>query len=188
MKTWLAITYKVPAEPSRTRVYLWRKLKELGAVYVQQGAAILPMTDTLLVQVLALKAEVVSSGGEVLVGRMEFVDGEDDARVIAAFQRQRDGDYDEIVEQSERLVYELDRETKKEKFTYAEIEENETELARIHKWMERITARDWFAASGHARAQQAIEDAEKRSTLYTEEVERREGHAVDIDLPHDSRS
>jgi hypothetical protein len=188
MKTWLAITYKVPAEPSRTRVYLWRKLKELGAVYVQQGAAVLPMTETLLAQVLALKAEVVSSGGEVLVGRMEFVDKGDDARVIAAFQLQRDGDYDEIVEQCERLVYELDRETEKEKFTYAEIEENETELARIHKWMERIVARDWFAASGHARAQQAIEDAEKRSGTYTEEVERREGHAVDIDLPHDKRS
>jgi hypothetical protein len=71
---------------------------------------------------------------------MEFVDGEDDARVIAVFQLQRDGDYDEIVEQCERLAYELDRETEKEKFTYAEIEENETELARIHKWMERIVA------------------------------------------------
>jgi len=188
MKAWLAITYKVPTEPSRTRVYLWRKLKELGAVYVQQGATILPLTETLLAQVLALKAEVVSSGGEVLVGRMEFVDDEDDARVIAAFQLQRNGDYDEIVEQCERLVYELDRETEKQKFTYAEIEENETELTRIHKWMERIVARDWFAASGHARAEQAIEDAEKRSGTYTEEVERREGHAVDIDLPHDKHS
>lgn len=188
MKTWLAITYKVPTEPSRTRVYLWRKLKELGAVHVQQGAAILPLSDPLLAQVQALKAEVVSSGGEVLVGRMEFVDEDDDARVIAAFQRQRDGDYDEIVEQCERLVYELDRETEKEKFTYAEIEENETELVRIHKWMQRIVAQDWFAASGRARAQQAIEDAEKRSAAYTEEVERREGHAVDIDLLHKRHS
>jgi hypothetical protein len=94
----------------------------------------------------------------------------------------------EIVEQSECLVYELDRETEKEKFTYAEIEENETELVRIHKWMQRIVAQDWFAASGRARAQQAIEDAEKRSAAYTEEVERRDGHAVDIDLLHKRHS
>jgi len=188
MKIWLTITYKVPTEPSRTRVYLWRKLKELGAVYVQQGAAVLPMTEALLVQVLALKAEVVSSGGEVLVGKMEFIDEEDDARVIAAFQLQRDGDYDEIVEQCERLVYELDRETEKEKFTYAEIEENETELTRIHKWMERIAARDWFAAAGHARAEQAIEDGEKRSGTYTEEVECRLGHAIDVNLPRGAHS
>ena len=188
MKTWLSVTYKVPTEPSRTRVYLWRKLKEMGAVYVQQGAAVLPMTEALLAQVIALKAEAVSGGGEVLVGRMKFVDEDDDARVIAAFQLQRDGDYDEIVEQCERLVYELDRETEKEKFTYAEIEENETELTRIHKWMERIVARDWFAAPGRVRAQQAIDDAEKRSEAYTEEVERREGHAIDVNLPHGARS
>lgn len=181
MKTWLTITYKVPTEPSRTRVYLWRKLKELGAVYVQQGAAVLPMMETLLSQVLTLKAEVVSSGGEVLVGRMEYVDEGDDARVIAAFQLQRDGDYDEIVEQCERVVYELDRETEKEKFTYAEIEENETELTRIHKWMERIVARDWFGASGQVRALRAIEETEKQSAGYTEEVERRLGHAIDVD-------
>ena len=39
----------------------------------------------------ALKAEVASSGGEVLVGKMEFLDEGDDARAIAAFQLQRDG-------------------------------------------------------------------------------------------------
>jgi len=92
------------------------------------------------------------------------------------------------VEQCERLVYELDRETEKEKFTYAEIEENETELTRIHKWMERIAARDWFAAAGHARAEQAIEDGEKRSGTYTEEVERRLGHAIDVNLPRGTHS
>jgi len=35
---------------------------------------------------------------------------------------------------------------------------------------------------------QAIEDAEKRSGAYTEEVERREGHAVDVDLSHEAHS
>ncbi|MGB9667018.1 MAG: Chromate resistance protein ChrB [Candidatus Cryosericum sp.] len=183
MMTWLTITYKVPTEPSRTRVYLWRKLKELGAVYVQQGAAILPLQDALVTQVRALKSEVASGGGEMLVGRMEFIDEEDDARVVAAFQQQRNSDYDEIVEQCERLIYELDRETEKEKYTYAEIEENETELTRIHKWMERIVARDWFSAPGRRQAEQAIEEAEKRSSLYTEEVERRQGHATDVNLP-----
>lgn len=186
MKTWLAVTYKAPGEPSRTRVYLWRKLKELGAVYLQQGAAILPLTDSLLAVVQALKAEITASGGDVIVGKMVFVDAGDDERVISTFQTQRDGDYDEIIEQCERLVYELDRETGKNKFTYAEIEENETELARIRRWMERIVARDWFAAPGRARAAQAIDQAEERSRLYTEEVERREGNAVDVHLRHET--
>lgn len=67
---------------------------------------------------------------------------------------------------------------------YAEIEENETELVRIHKWMERIVARDWFQAPGRARAEQALDAAEERSRVYTEQVEQRESRAVDVRLPH----
>ena len=29
---WLLLTYKVPAEPARKRVSIWRKLKGMGAV------------------------------------------------------------------------------------------------------------------------------------------------------------
>jgi hypothetical protein len=183
MRTWLFVTYKVPAEPSRTRVFLWRKLKELGAVYIQQGAAVLPMTEALLAQALSLREDTRAGGGELLVGRTEFVDAQDDARVIATFQSQRDSDYSEIIEQCERLVCELDGETANGKFTYAEIEENETELARIHRWMERIVARDWFGAPGRAAAEQAIDQAEQRSALYTAEVERRRGQEPDVPLP-----
>src|SRR4029079_1171563 len=32
---WLLLTYKVPAEPAKRRIALWRKLKALGAVYLQ---------------------------------------------------------------------------------------------------------------------------------------------------------
>jgi hypothetical protein len=42
---WLALSYHLPGEPSRLRIAVWRRLKELGAVYWQQGVAILPMTE-----------------------------------------------------------------------------------------------------------------------------------------------
>ena len=34
---WLLLTYKVPAEPTSKRLALWRRLKGLGAVYLQNG-------------------------------------------------------------------------------------------------------------------------------------------------------
>lgn len=177
------VSYRAPSEPSRTRVYLWRKLKELGAVYLQQGVAVLPLTDSLLVVVEALRAEMAASGGSVMTGKMTFVNSDDDDWVVAAFQEQRDADYDEIVEQCDRLTCELGCETREKKFTYAEIEENETELARIHKWMERVVARDWFSASGRARAELAVRRAEESSQAYTGEVECRKGHVADIEPP-----
>lgn len=176
MRTWLAVTYRAPAEPSRVRVYLWRKLKELGAVYLQQGTALLPLQEVLLARVQALRDDVGKDGGEVVTGTLVFTDEAEDGRVIATFQAQSDADYAEIVEQCDRLVAELEDETGREKFTYAEIEENETELTRIHRWMEQITARDWFNAPGRSPAEQAIAAAEERSRRYTEEVERCEGN------------
>ena len=38
---WLALGYSVPVNPSKNRVYIWRKLKEYGAEYFKQGVAVL---------------------------------------------------------------------------------------------------------------------------------------------------
>ena len=34
---WLLLAYKIPREPTAGRVYVWRKLKQLGAIAVQDG-------------------------------------------------------------------------------------------------------------------------------------------------------
>ena len=39
---WIAINYTLPREPSRIRVSVWRKLKKIGAVSIQQSMWILP--------------------------------------------------------------------------------------------------------------------------------------------------
>ena len=39
---WLILVYHLPREPSRHRVAVWRKLKALGALYLQDGVAALP--------------------------------------------------------------------------------------------------------------------------------------------------
>ena len=39
---WLILIYHLPREPSRHRVAVWRRLKALGALYLQDGAAALP--------------------------------------------------------------------------------------------------------------------------------------------------
>ena len=38
---WFVLVYKLPAEPSRLRASVWRKLKAAGAVYLQNGVAAL---------------------------------------------------------------------------------------------------------------------------------------------------
>lgn len=42
MTNWLLLIYKVPNEPSARRVYVWRKLKGMGAILLQDSAWVLP--------------------------------------------------------------------------------------------------------------------------------------------------
>lgn len=36
-QNWLLLTYKVPPEPAKKRIALWRKLKGMGAVYLPES-------------------------------------------------------------------------------------------------------------------------------------------------------
>lgn len=45
-RKWLLLIHRVPVEPSTLRVKAWRKMKEIGALYLQQSAAICPLLDS----------------------------------------------------------------------------------------------------------------------------------------------
>src|SRR5262249_57473118 len=42
---WLLLIYRVPSEPSRLRATVWRRIKSLGAIYLQNSAAALPRSE-----------------------------------------------------------------------------------------------------------------------------------------------
>ncbi len=47
---WLLLAYTLPPEPSRMRVSIWRRLRKLGAVYMEEGFWVLPNTAKLAVE------------------------------------------------------------------------------------------------------------------------------------------
>ncbi len=69
MKSWLVLIYRIPREPAAGRVYIWRKLKQLGAVALQDAAWVLPSTDRTREQFQWLAAEVTEKNGEQFCGK-----------------------------------------------------------------------------------------------------------------------
>ena len=67
MNSWLLFLYKVPHEPSTRRVYVWRKLKRLGAVMLHDSAWVLPQLPSNLERLRKLSREIVELGGDSLV-------------------------------------------------------------------------------------------------------------------------
>lgn len=64
MSKWLLMTYKIQREPTAGRVYVWRKMKQLGAVAVQDAVWVLPATARTQEQFQWLATEITELGGE----------------------------------------------------------------------------------------------------------------------------
>lgn len=152
---WTAINYTLPREPSRARVSIWRKLKKIGAVSIQQSMWILPSTDENYNLLNEIKNEVSQNGGEAFV--MTISTDEDGKKIIIEkFNAAREEEYGELLEQCEEFFKEIDKETARENFTFAEIEENEEELDKLKQWYEKIAARDSFGAPLQKKAESTL--------------------------------
>ena len=85
---WLALGYSVPVNPSKNRVYVWRKLKEYGAEYFKQGVALLPYNRQSYTRFKYLLGKIVEMGGEASIVEMKFLDPKDEREVVARFREQ----------------------------------------------------------------------------------------------------
>ena len=80
MHQWLLLHYKLPTEPSARRVYIWRKLKRLGAILVQDTLWVLPDKPTTLEHFQWLTGEIQEVGGEAILWQAQMaLPGQDEA-------------------------------------------------------------------------------------------------------------
>lgn len=85
---WLALGYSVPVNPSKNRVYIWRKLKEYGAEYFKQGVALLPYNRQSYTKFKYLSAKILEMGGEASIVEMKFLDPRDERETVSRFRAQ----------------------------------------------------------------------------------------------------
>lgn len=142
---WVVINYTLPREPSRIRVSIWRKLKKIGAVNIQQSMWILPQTDKNYNLLNEIKEDVLQNTGEAFVMKSS-VDEDSKKIFIERFNAARDEEYKELLEKCGDFFMEIDKEIARKNFTFAEIEENEEELRKLKEWYGKIEARDFFEA------------------------------------------
>jgi hypothetical protein len=173
---WLLLVYRVPSEPTRLRATVWRRLKALGAVYLQNSVATLPDTPANERALRKLQREIVGMDGTGVLLRSNVLSGE--RSVLSIFQAARSDEYEEIVDRCEGFLAEVQNEYIKNHFTYAELEENEVDYTKLVNWLEKVKARDQFGAPGGAEAAAALAKCEQVLEEYSARVyaEEPEGH------------
>jgi hypothetical protein len=176
---WLVLVYRIPTEPTRLRAGVWRKLKGLGAIYVQNSAAALPFSPQAERALRALRAEIGELGGVGFLFDAALVAGH--AQLVETFNAARDDEYEEIADRCEDFLHQVRKEYEADHFTYAELEENEVDLIKLKGWLDRIRSRDVFGAGGLPATVEAVEGCEKVLEDYATRVYAVEGEGPSAD-------
>src|SRR5438445_430154 len=74
LQSWLILTYKVPPEPAAKRIALWRRLKGMGAVYLQNGVCLLPKTDDHVRRLKMLENDIAEISAAFFASLVEVVE------------------------------------------------------------------------------------------------------------------
>ena len=150
--TWLLLTYKVPAEPSAKRIAIWRRLKGMGAVYLQNGVCVLPRTDDHIRRLKMVENDISEAKGESVILQTVALDPAQEVKVVGRFKAERDEAYAEFIDICDDFEREVAKEITAGHYSYAELEENDVDLKKLQGWLEKIGKLDFYGA---ARAEEA---------------------------------
>ncbi|SBS78144.1 ChrB domain-containing protein [uncultured Mycobacterium sp.] len=151
---WLLLAYRVPREPTRLRATVWRRIKALGAIYVQNSVAALPDSTASERAFRALRAEISELGGTAQVLRASALAGGGD--LVDMYNSARDEEYEEILDKCQDFLAEIRHETETRHFTYAELEENDEDLNKLRRWFDKVADRDTLGADRRGEASTAL--------------------------------
>lgn len=154
---WLLVSVSSAGAPASVRVLAWRRLRGLGAVYLQQSVCLLPDRPQVRDDVERLLLRVIDEGGSGRLLQVRLTDPDQQQQLIADFRQASDAEYDDLLGRVPGFLAELDSERTRGRASLVEVEENEADLQRYRSWLAKIQARDYFPAPLGQPAQQAIE-------------------------------
>jgi hypothetical protein len=144
-------------------------------VYLQNSAAALPGSAAAERALRKLRHDITDMGGTALLLECGALVGE--AEIVESFQKARNDEYDEIVDRGDDFLRQVQKEHVAEHFSYAELEENEVDLAKLRSWLAKVIERDAFAASGRAATEEMLARCAQALEGYAAEVYAREADA-----------
>jgi hypothetical protein len=160
---WLMIAVSTAGGSDSLRVTVWRRLRGLGALYLQQSVCLLPERAEVTRAVHRLAVQVRAAGGSARVLHVHLSDAGERAQLVAEVRAAVEVEYREMLQRLPSFFDELDAETARGKLSFAEVEESEADLARFEAWLTKIAKRDYFHAPLAAQVRSELDRA--RDTL-----------------------
>jgi len=156
-RRWLLFLPQLPATPSSLRVAVWRRMRSIGSVALQHGVWVLPQHTDHERFLRGLLDDIRLQGGQGLLLTAQALAPTQQMDVMTLFQGERDREYAEFCERCAAFCAEIVKETARQKFTFAELEENDDDLKKLTAWRHKIQARDFFPGLRAAEADATLD-------------------------------
>lgn len=167
---WLLFLSQLSTHPSSLRVNVWRKLRAIGALGLQNGVWVQPKAPEPVKFLEDLLVTIQSQGASGQIFSVSPFNEAIERDILNRFRMDRDEKYAEFQERSQELIAEIKKETGKQKFTFAELEETEQDLQRLENWLEKIQKRDFMGGDNSRRAGETLEACRKAFEVFSSEV------------------
>lgn len=169
-QNWLLLTYKVPPEPAKKRIALWRKLKSMGAIYLQNGVCLLPKNDDYTRRLKMIENDIAEMGGESVILETVALDQAQEDKVLGRFKADRDDEYEEFIDKCNDFERDIAKEVEADHYTYAELEENDVDFKKLQSWLEKIRKLDFYGATLAQEADRRLQECEGLLDTYAQRV------------------
>ena len=172
---WVVLIPRLPSEPSRHRVAVWRELRRTGAIQLGQGTWAVPKAASFSEAVDTLVHVVARNEGDMLVLHAAPADQVTTDRLRGLYDDARRDEWDEFASECDKCVAELQREIAKSKFTLAELDEEEQNVDRLRRWHRELRLRDLFEAVPPDRTTAQLDECNAELERFTALVYRAVG-------------
>lgn len=172
---WILFLPQLPASPSTLRVMVWRRMRAAGALGLQNGVWVLPQKPDQKGLLEELSAYLQEHEASSYIFEVNALNQSIEDEIIEQLCGERDEEYSEFCERGDALLAELERESKQEKFTFAELEETEEDLQKLTKWLGKINARDFFGGQKKDEASEKLEQCQTAHQVFADKVYEHQG-------------
>jgi hypothetical protein len=131
----MLLVYNLPNKPTAGRVFVWRKLKQLGAMLLHDAVWVLPATPHTREQFRWLASEIEELKGDATVWECQQTLEADEERLVAQFARAVDLAYRQIL---------------------AALKRKNRDLAAISRRYQQLQTQDHFKSELGQRVRQAL--------------------------------
>jgi ChrB-like protein len=169
-RQWLLLIYQLPKGASSARTAIWREVRRLGALSMQHAVCLLPLLENNRAAYERIARRVEEYGGEASILETTSPSDAWHERIVSRFNAARAEEYEEVVDETERFREEINRERRKGKFTFAELEDEESNLERLQRYLAQVETRDVFGAEGRFKAAAEVERCAEVLEAFAQEI------------------